>query len=387
MSDNGVPTPIPVENEPVPEGVALVRQFVRQLDALIARLRALRPAFRVPPLEQSPWARSLMANVDRFVPAPDPDSVLGQLRTAVMTEGLDQEALQGLWFMAQYTVQMQADLVRRRFTGDFETDPYGLDWEFLEAVRPFLAFLYQRYWRVETTGLEHVPDYGRALLVANHSGQLPFDGAMVGAAVLLEHPAQRLVRPLYSRWFSAAPFASILVEKSGGVLGNDENARRLLEADELVAVFPEGHQGLGKAFRERYRLARFARGGFARAALTTGAPLIPVAIVGAEETYVSLGRSALLARLSGLPYYPITLRWPWLGPLGLIPLPTRWSIDFGPPLPVDGHAPGAERDPVLIAELTDQVRGTVQRMLHHRLARRKHLFRSQGESDAAGSDE
>ena len=164
--------------------------------------------------------------------------------------------------------------------------------------------MYGTYWRVETSGMENIPDEGRALLVCNHSGQLPWDGAMVGTAVYNEHPAQRLVRTLYATWFPTLPFFSALFTKLGQVLATEENGVRLLNKDELVAVYPEGYKGVGKLYKERYRLARFGRGGFVRMALKTGAPMIPVSVVGAEETYIFSGQIRLYRPYDRFPLFP-----------------------------------------------------------------------------------
>lgn len=293
----------------------------------------------------------------------------------VLNEDLfDVDTWKGLWFMVSYSVKYQADIVRRRFTGEYDTDEWGLDWELLESVRPFFTFLYKYYWRVEATGLENIPDYGRAILVSNHSGQLPFDGAMIGAAVLLEHPAQRLVRNLYADWFPTLPFLASFFEKMGQTLASVENGTRMLEAEELIAVYPEGYKGVGKLYRERYRLARFGRGGFVKMALNTQAPIIPTAVVGAEETYISLAKSDLLARMTGFPYFPISPTWPWLGLLGLVPLPTKWYIDFGQPIATDEYAADSAQDLVLVSQLTDHVRNIIQEMLFERLAQRRNVF-------------
>ena len=232
--------------------------------------------------------------------------------TNLIEEGvLDMDTLKGAWFMLSYSLKYQADFVRRRFTGEYDTDPWGLDWELLEAVRPIFTFLYKVYWRVQANGLEHIPDYERALIVANHSGQLPFDGAMIAGTVMLEHPSQRLVRNLYADWFPSLPFLAPFLEKMGQSLASVENGTALLSNDELVAVYPEGYKGVGKLYKERYRLARFGRGGFVRMALNTQAPIIPTAVVGAEETYISLYKSNRLARLTGFPTSRFPT-WPWL---------------------------------------------------------------------------
>jgi 1-acyl-sn-glycerol-3-phosphate acyltransferase len=288
---------------------------------------------------------------------------------------LDIETWKGLWFMMNYSIQYQADFVKRRFSGEFETDEWGLDWEFVEVVRPFFDFMYYRYWRVEASGLDQIPDTGRALLVSNHSGQLPWDGAMVTTAIYNEHPYQRLSRNLYATWFPTLPFISTILERGGQVMATVENGTRLLEQDELVAVFPEGYKGVSKLFRDRYRLARFGRGGFVKMALSTQAPIIPVSVVGAEETYVSIYKSQSIARLIGFPFFPISLRFPWLGLLGFIPFPTKWYIDFGPAIPTDGYGEEAAQNLVLVSQLSDQVRNIIQEMINTRLTQRKSIFR------------
>jgi 1-acyl-sn-glycerol-3-phosphate acyltransferase len=267
-------------------------------------------------------------------------------------------------------------LAKRRQRGDYQTDPYGLDMEMVELMRPFLLFLYRVWWRVQPIGLENIPSSGRALLVANHSGVLPWDGAMIGTAVYEDHPTRRgaVVRNLFLDWFSAQPFLAPLFISMGQVPGIPENATRLLEEEALVCTFPEGERGIGKHFRQRYRLARFGRGGYVRIALRTGAPLVPVAVVGAEEIYPLLGNNTMLARLLGMPYFPITLTFPWLGPLGLIPFPARWSITFCPPIPTTDYGPDAADDPLVVAELNDKVRDTIQQTLHTRLSERTSLF-------------
>jgi 1-acyl-sn-glycerol-3-phosphate acyltransferase len=197
---------------------------------------------------------------------------------------------------------------------------------------------------------------------------------MLGLAVLNEHPANRLVRTLYASWFPTLPFFSALFTKLGQALATDDNGTRLLEQDELVAVFPEGYKGVGKLFKDRYRLARFGRGGFIRMALKTQAPIIPVSVVGAEETYISLGKSDAMAKLIHFPYFPISPTFPWFGLLGFVPLPTKWYIDFGEPIAMDGYSPAAENNLVLVSQLTDQVRNVVQQMIYDRLAQRKSIF-------------
>jgi 1-acyl-sn-glycerol-3-phosphate acyltransferase len=255
-----------------------------------------------------------------------------------------------------------------------ETDDFGADQRFAESLEPLLDFLYAVWWRVETSGIEHVPGEGRALVVANHSGVLPYDGLMVQLAVRHEHPARRVCRMLALDMFALLPGLAPILARSGSVRANPANAERLLRREELVGVFPEGVKGVGKHFRDRYRLARFGRGGFVRIALRTGSPIVPCAIVGAEEIHPVVAKADWVGRPFGLPYFPITPTFPLLGPLGVIPLPTKWSIDFGDPLDLSEHGPEAARDPILVNRLSQQVRETIQKMVDGRVARRRSIW-------------
>ncbi|HSN75645.1 MAG TPA: lysophospholipid acyltransferase family protein [Anaerolineae bacterium] len=287
---------------------------------------------------------------------------------------LSPDLWKGAWYVAAYLLRAQTSSLRRRLEGDYEIDDFGRDEAFLSVVLSLAQFLYQSYWRVEVSGIEHVPAQGRGMLVSNHSGVLPFDGLMLALALYNETTSQRLPRALADSWFPTVPFVSTLLQKTGQVQAHPLNALRLLERDELVAVFPEGTRGIGKPFRERYQLQRFGRGGFIKVALQAGAPIIPVAVVGAEEIYPVIGKVEPLARLLGLPFFPLTPTWPWTGPLGLAPLPTKWFIDIGQPIHLDGHDARAAANPSVVARLTDQVRTTIQRMLLERLARRRSVF-------------
>jgi 1-acyl-sn-glycerol-3-phosphate acyltransferase len=255
-----------------------------------------------------------------------------------------------------------------------EVDEFGYDRRFTETVLPLFEFLYTVWWRVEAAGVEHLPAEGPGLIVANHSGVLPWDGAMINLAVRHEHPARRQCRMLVLDMFALLPVLAPLVAQTGGVRASQENGERLLRRGELVGVFPEGVKGVGKPFRQRYKLARFGRGGFVRLALRTGAPIIPCAVVGGEEIHPMVARADWVGRPLGLPYFPLTPTFPWLGPLGAIPLPTKWSIDFGDPLPTGGHGPEAADDPIVVNRLAEQVRATIQRMIDGRLARRRSVW-------------
>jgi 1-acyl-sn-glycerol-3-phosphate acyltransferase len=300
--------------------------------------------------------------------------ILTRLRGSLNSDLLDLDTWKGIWTMLNYTLEYEGDLLKRRITGEYNTDDWGFDREYLDAVWPFFDFLYKVYWRVQSSGIENIPETGRALLVVNHSGQLPWDGAMVATAVLREHPAQRLVRTLFADWFPTLPFFSQMFVKCGQVLATEDNGRRLLEQDELVAVYPEGYKGVGKLYKERYQLARFGRGGFIKMALRSGAPIIPTCVVGAEETYISLTKSPAMAKLVGFPYFPLSPTFPWTGLFGFVPLPTKWTIDFGTPIPMDGYGEEAHEDIALVSQLTDQVRSIIQEMIYSRLAQRQSVF-------------
>jgi 1-acyl-sn-glycerol-3-phosphate acyltransferase len=262
----------------------------------------------------------------------------------------------------------------QRAAGEYEEDEWGFDEEFALGLRPLLDFLYERWWRVDTTGVTNVPSSGRAMLVANHAGILPWDGTMISLAIQREHPRPRYPRFLVLDWAFTLPFVSMVMRKVGGVVASPYNASRLLEQDELVAVFPEGAKGAGKDFSERYRLQRFGRGGFVEIALRAGAPMIPVAVVGSEEIYPKVGESGLMARAIGAPYFPITPTFPWLGPLGTIPLPSKWRIEFGEPISTEQYGPEAADDRAVVFELSERVRDEIQRMVYENLVRRGSAF-------------
>lgn len=267
------------------------------------------------------------------------------------------------------------EFLARRLTGDYQVDEFGYDPELVEHVlAPVLRPLYQRWWRVRTLGLEHIPSSGSALVVGNHAGTLPFDAMMVALAIYDEHPAHRILRMLAADLAFTLPLVAPLARKSGNTLACEDDAERLLRAGDLVGVWPEGYKGLGKPFRDRYRLQRFGRGGFVELALRTGTPIVPVAVVGSEEIYPMVGNLRRIARLLGLPYLPVTPTFPLLGPLGAVPLPSQWVIEFCPPIETSGYGPDAVLDPMVVFDLTDQVRDTIQRTLNKNLAARGSAF-------------
>jgi 1-acyl-sn-glycerol-3-phosphate acyltransferase len=266
--------------------------------------------------------------------------------------------------------------LRRRLTGDYEVDDFGFDPDLTDHVLlPPLRPLYNKWFRVETRGLDNVPDTGGALIVANHSGTIPIDALMTTLALLDKHPSHRHLRLLGADLVFKLPIVAPVARKGGNTLACNADAERLLSGGELVGVWPEGFKGIGKPFSERYKLQRFGRGGFVSAALRTGVPIIPCSIVGAEEIYPMVGNAKTLARLLGMPYLPLTPFFPWLGLLGVVPLPSKWIIEFGEPIETaDLGGAAAAEDPMLVFNLTDQVRETIQSTLYTLLMQRRSVF-------------
>lgn len=262
---------------------------------------------------------------------------------------------------------------RRRMTGDYQIDDMGFDPDLTEhALLPLLRPLYRSWWRVQQIGVENIPAEGPVLLVANHSGTLPLDALMMKLGVFEE--TGRHVRLLAADLALQMPVVGELARKSGNTLACEEDALRLLRSGEPLGVFPEGFKGIGKPFRERYRLQRFGRGGFVEVALRAGVPIIPVAIVGAEEIYPIIANVRPLARLFGLPYFPVTPTFPLLGALGAIPLPSKWIIEYGEPIHIETFGAESANDPMFVFNLTDQVREVIQQTLFKNLIHRKNAF-------------
>lgn len=268
-----------------------------------------------------------------------------------------------------------AAFLRRRLAGRYAVDDFGFDPDLTEhVVMPLLRPLYESWFRVETIGTANVPQVGGALLVANHSGTLPLDALMTTVAVHDDLPVPRHLRMLAADLVFGLPGVGAAARKAGHTLACNEDAEALLRNGELVGVWPEGFKGIGKDFADRYKLQRFGRGGFVSAALRTGVPIIPCSIVGAEEIYPKIADLSPLARLLGVPYFPVTPTWPLLGPLGLVPLPSKWYIEFGEPIRTDTFGAGAADDPMLVFNLTDQVRENIQQTLYRLLAGRRNAF-------------
>lgn len=253
----------------------------------------------------------------------------------------------------------------------FHFDAFGSCPETQQKARPFLQFFAERYFRVHCEGVENIPATSPIILVANHAGVLPYDALMLQHLVAEKSPSHRRIRPMIEDLFYQAPFLGPFLYRMGCVRGNRDNAQQLLQQGEAIVVFPEGYKGLGKRYAHRYRLRRFGRGGFIKLALQTGVPLLPVAIVGAEELHPVLAKSNLLARALGLPFFPITPTFPWLGPLGLLPFPSRWMIRIGTPVYLP-HSAEEANNPILVNRLVEEFRQKLQTMVDILVDERSH---------------
>ncbi len=311
----------------------------------------------------APSRGGLPVDVDTLV-----GMLVGALRVTGSMAGLDGADL-------ERRIAQALAFVRRRLTGDYEIDEFGFDQDFTDEVwHPLLRPVYRTWFRVEVRGIEHIPLEGGALVVANHSGTVALDALIAQLAIHDETPTHRHSRSLGADLVFQAPVIGNLARKSGATVAANADAERLLRAGHLTLVCPEGFKGVGKPFSERYRLQRFGRGGFVSSAIAAGVPIIPCSIVGAEEIYPLIGNAKGLARMFGFPYFPLTPTFPWLGPLGAIPLPSKWLIEFGAPIPTDGLDPTAAEDPSLVFDMTDQVRETIQQTLYSLLLQRRSVF-------------
>ncbi|MFE1593692.1 lysophospholipid acyltransferase family protein [Nocardia sp. NPDC058705] len=271
-------------------------------------------------------------------------------------------------------IEKTAEFARRRLTGDYQVDEFGYDRHLLESViLPALRPLSDYWFRVEVAGIENIPAVGGALLVANHAGTVPIDGLMLQLAVHDKHPQQRALRLLAADLIFEMPLLGALARKAGHTLACHPDAERLLRSGHIAGVFPEGFKGVGKSYADRYKLQRFGRGGFVSAAVRAGVPIIPVSIVGSEEIYPKLADIKPLARLLGLPYFPVTPLFPHLGLLGAVPMPSKWYIEFGEPIATTAFEPEEADDPMTMFDVTDQVRETIQQTLYKLLAKRRNV--------------
>ncbi len=273
-------------------------------------------------------------------------------------------------------VRAATEFAQRRITGDYDIDEFGFDEDLTNTLlMPLLRPLHRHYWRVSSYGAHHLPSEGGALVVANHAGTLPAD-ALITRLDILEQTG-RHARELAADLVFRTPLVGEFARKTGATLASNDDADRLLERGEMVAVWPEGFKGIGKRYKDRYKLQRFGRGGFVATALRAQVPIVPTAIVGSEEIYPMVYDLKLLARLLGFPYFPVVAQMfalPVLGPLALLPLPSKWIIEYGEPIDTTAYGPETADDPMAVFDLTDQVRDTIQDMLHRNLLGRRSIF-------------
>lgn len=251
---------------------------------------------------------------------------------------------------------------------DTDCDEFGMSREFLKDVAPFALFFYKKWFRVNLHGIENIPAEGPAIIVPNHSGQLPLDGAMITAACMFEAEPPRFPRSMIEKWFPTLPHVALLMQRAGQVVGVMENADRLLEQGEILMVFPEGAKGSGKTWDKRYQLQKFNLG-FMELAIRHGVPIIPAAVIGGEEQAPNFYNVEPLAKKLGMLYFPLTPTFPWLGLLGFVPLPSKYHIYIGEPMDFSNHTKHID-DPDKIRELVEQVRGKVQSMVEKGLKER-----------------
>jgi 1-acyl-sn-glycerol-3-phosphate acyltransferase len=275
---------------------------------------------------------------------------------------------------AQVEAAVDKDVKRRlkrlpKKLNEFNYDGWGFHPDFAKYGLSLFYWLYRYYWRTEVFGIEKVPE-GRVLLIANHSGQLPIDGAMITIAMLMEAEPPRLARPMIERWFGTIPVLSTFAARHGPILGDPKNCIKLLQNDECVLVFPEGAKGAGKLWYDRYQLMEFGLG-FMRLALQTKTPIVPVSVIGGEEQAPAFYNSKILAKLVGLPYFPLTPTFPWLGVLGTIPYPTKYYVYFGDPIEFEGDPNDTDEE---IQKKVDIVKSKIYRNIRYGLAQRKHIF-------------
>jgi 1-acyl-sn-glycerol-3-phosphate acyltransferase len=254
-------------------------------------------------------------------------------------------------------------------------DDFGCDAEYEASVVPIFEFIYRKWLRVRSFDLGNVPSSGRVIVASNHTNWMVLDAAMIEVAIQVEHPARREVRALVDRFTSRLPWLNTFMARTGQVLGCPENALKLLQREELLLVFPEGTRGPLKPYRQRHRVGKFGSG-FARIALITQTPIVPVAVQGFEELHPVLASLKGLGRIFGLPEFPLTLTFPWFGLLGLVPSPVKCFIAFGKPISTEAYGPEAAEDEEVVARLAEKVRFIVQDLYEHLRVQRRSLIGS-----------
>lgn len=256
----------------------------------------------------------------------------------------------------------------------FGYDKFGFEAESALACYLFFNLLYKYWFRVKSEGHRHIPPRGRTMLVANHSGMIPLDFIMIAIDILKHGNPPRIARGIVDHFAANLPYINLLIHRGGSVIGSRGNMEELLKEDQLVVVFPEGTKGIGKPFSQRYKLVRF-NVGFVEMSIKYQVPIVPVAVIGAEEQHPQIGKIRWLGKIFGFPYLPITPTFPWLGLIGLIPLPSKYYIYYGKPITFyKKYSTSSSQDPELIRRLADYVQKVIQEMINSGLRKRKGVF-------------
>lgn len=336
-------------------------------------------AAQVESIEARRRARQATTARARVAPSPPPQIMPPSPPPARQPETpgeLMREALRELWRQVNPDVlrslneEIAARLQRMPTrVNEYGYDPWGLNIDAMRRALVITTLLYRHYFRVETHGIENLPN-GRVFVIANHAGQVAIDAAMIGTATILEREPPRILRGMGEYWLPTVPFVNVLMARTGSVVGTPKNCADLLRIDEAVIAFPEGVRGMNKLFSERYRLQRFGNG-FMRLALETKTPIVPVAVIGSEEQAPAIANLTTFGRLLGMPAFPITLTFPLLGPLGLLPLPVKYRIYFGKPLRFEGDP---DDEDAVIERKVSRVVNTIQGMLDEGLRQREGIF-------------
>jgi len=252
---------------------------------------------------------------------------------------------------------------------DFGYDPFGFKPESIKYAALPAYLIYRYYFRVEVYGLENVPDRN-VMFIANHAGQLPFDGFIIAASLLLEKDPPRLVRSMVEKWAPTLPFVNTFFSRTGQIVGTPENAIKLLNMKESLLVFPEGTKGINKTFDKRYQLQEFGTG-FMKIAMATHTPIVPVAVIGSEEQQISFVNLKRLGAIFGMPGFPITLTFPWIFPFGILPYPVKYRLHYGRPMYFEDKA---DTDEDVLERNVAEVKTTLQSLIYKGLKERKSIF-------------
>ncbi len=333
-------------------------------------------AARVESLEARRQEKRRMARKAKIEPSTHSTSPRRKVRWATNKQDSLADVLRQVWNRLKPNVLDEIDddiaaRMRRIPTriNQYGYDPWGLDADSTRTAALICTLLYRYYFRVETHGIGNLPE-GRVLVIGNHAGQVAIDAVMISTAAFLEAEPPRILRGMGEYWLPTVPFVNLMMSRTGSVVGTPKNCVDLLNREEAVIAFPEGVRGMNKLFSERYRLQRFGSG-FMRLALSTNTPIVPVAAVGSEEQAPGIANLKSFGRLLGMPAFPITLTWPWLGPLGLIPLPVKYRIYFGKPMRFDGDP---DDEDAVISKKVRKVKKTIQSMIDRGVRDRAAIF-------------